>query len=145
MSEIESQRWLGYARSDLEAAETLSASPDHYPRQVCFLAQQAIEKALKAALILEQIVFPFSHDLDRLRNMLPAGWQVKDAYPDLAEMTIWAVEARYPADMPEVLPVDAQQALATARHVLELIDNDFLTRSVDSDNNADTTSAPSNT
>ncbi|CUS03811.2 conserved protein of unknown function [Candidatus Promineifilum breve] len=75
MSESESQRWLGFARSDLEAAETLLASPDHYPRQVCFLAQQAIEKALKAALILEQIVFPFSHDLDRLRNMLPAGWQ----------------------------------------------------------------------
>ncbi len=75
MSEIESQRWLGYARSDLEAAQNLLSSPDHYPRQVCFLAQQAIEKALKAALILEQIVFPFSHDLDRLRNMLPAGWQ----------------------------------------------------------------------
>lgn len=50
----------------------------HYPRQVCYLAQQTIEKALKAALILEQIVFPFSHDLDRLRIMLPAGWQVKD-------------------------------------------------------------------
>ena len=75
--------------------------------------------------------------------MLPAGWQVKDAYPDLAEMTIWAVEACYPADMPEVLPVDAQRSLATARHVLELIDIDFLTRSVNSDNSADTTPPPS--
>lgn len=144
MSESESQRWLGFARSDLEAAETLLASPDHYPRQVCFLAQQAIEKALKAALILEQIVFPFSHDLDRLRNLLPTGWQVKDAYPDLAEMTIWAVEARYPADMPEVLPADAEHALATANHFLDLIDNDFQNRSGTSNNHADATPPPSN-
>lgn len=77
MSKIESQRWLGYARSDLEAARTLLASPDHYPRQICFFAQQSVEKALKAALIIEQIDFPFSHDLDRLRNLLPEAWQVK--------------------------------------------------------------------
>lgn len=93
MSAIEAERWLGYARSDLAAATTLVASPDHYPRQVCFLAQQAAEKALKAALIAQELEFPFTHDLDRLRNLLPDKWAVKKAFPDLAEMTIWAVEA----------------------------------------------------
>jgi len=68
---------MDYARSDLEAARTLMASPDHYPRQVCFLAQQAAEKAIKAALILDQVPFPFTHDLDRLRNLLPEQWRVK--------------------------------------------------------------------
>ncbi len=125
MSASEAQRWLGYARSDLEAAQTLMASPDHYPRQVCFLAQQAAEKALKAALIVERIDFPFTHDLDRLRNLLPERWQVKAAFPDLAEMTIWAVEARYPADMPEVLPMDAQRAITLADRILELIERDL--------------------
>lgn len=102
MSASEAERWLDYARSDLAAARTLVVSPDHYPRQVCFLAQQATEKALKAALIAEAIDFPFTHDLDRLRNLLPDKWAVKKAFPDLAEVTIWAVEVRYPADMPEV-------------------------------------------
>ncbi len=122
MSEGEAQRWLMYARSDSEAAHALMASPDHYSRQVCFLAQQAVEKALKAALIFEQIEFPFTHDLDRLRNLLPDGWQVKASFPNLADMTIWAVEARYPADMPEVLPVDAQHAIQIAYQVLELVE-----------------------
>lgn len=125
MSVSEARRWLSYARSDLEAAQTLMASPDHYPRQVCFLAQQATEKAIKAALIIEQIEFPFTHDLDRLRNLLPEQWQVKAAFPDLADMTIWAVEARYPADMPEVLPVDAEKAIKTAVQVLELVESDL--------------------
>jgi len=29
-------------------------------------------------------------------------------------MTIWAIEARYPADMPEVLSVDATKAIAAS-------------------------------
>jgi putative DNA methylase len=28
-----------------------------------------------------------------LRNLIPAGWQVKDEHPDLAGLTEWAVEA----------------------------------------------------
>jgi HEPN domain-containing protein len=127
MSEIEARRWLGYARSDLEAAQILLASPEHYPRQVCFLAQQAAEKALKAALIAQQIKFPFSHDLDRLRNLLPKAWRIKTLFPDLAELTVWAIEARYPADMPEALPSDAQRAIATAAAILELIEDDLQT------------------
>lgn len=120
-------RWLEYARSDLAAAGTLAADPDHYPRQICYLAQQSIEKALKAALIRQRIEFPFSHDLDRLRNLLPDLWQVKAAFPDLAEMTIWAIEARYPADMPEVLPADAARAIAVAKALLEVIEEDMQT------------------
>jgi HEPN domain-containing protein len=125
MSVKEAERWLGYARSDLAAAEALAASPDHYPRQVCFLAQQAAEKTLKAALIAQEIEFPFTHDLDRLRNLLSDQWAVKKAFPDLAEMTIWAVEARYPADMPEVLESDAKRALKVARAIISHVEDDL--------------------
>lgn len=125
MSASEAERWLGYARSDFAAAKTLLASVDHYPRQVCFLAQQAAEKTLKAALIAQEVEFPFTHDLDRLRNLLPEKWSVKKAFPDLAEMTIWAVEARYPADMPEVLESDAKRALKIANEIIQLTEEDI--------------------
>lgn len=121
-------QWLEYARSDLAAARALWDNPDHYPRQVCYLAQQSAEKALKAALIKQQVEFPFSHDLDRLRNLLPDVWRVKTAFPDLAEMTIWAIEARYPADMPEVLPADAIKAITTAEEIFRLIEEDLLAK-----------------
>ena len=51
------------------------------PRNVCWLSQQAVEKALKAAFVLEGMDFPHIHDLDRLRNSLPEGWPVKKTHP----------------------------------------------------------------
>lgn len=53
----EARRWLVYARDDLAAAEVLAGDPDVSPRQACWLAQQAAEKALKAALCFLQSDF----------------------------------------------------------------------------------------
>jgi HEPN domain-containing protein len=125
MNAAEAARWLAYARSDLDAARALLNDPDHYPRQVCFLAQQAAEKALKAALVLLEIEFPFTHDLDRLRDLIPPGWPVKTEHPDLAGLTIWAVEARYPSDMPDVIEDDAHEALQIAEAVYQNVANDL--------------------
>lgn len=97
----EALRWLRFAREDLLAADSLMAGGTFIPRHVCWLAQQVAEKALKAALVLEGVDFPFRHDLDALRDLLPEGWTVKQQHPDLAELTEWAVEARYPGDWPE--------------------------------------------
>ena len=78
----EALRWLRFAREDLAEAERLLRFPDAVPRHICWLAQQAAEKALKAALILEGVEFPYRHDLDALRNLLPDGWAVKVEHPD---------------------------------------------------------------
>ncbi len=40
-------------------------------------------------------------------------------------MTIWAVEARYPADMPEVLESDAKRALKIANEIIQLTEEDI--------------------
>ncbi len=77
MSAVEAERWLAYAESDLRAARALLDDPDHFPRQVCFLSQQAAEKALKAVLVLANVDFPRSHDLDYLRDLVPGGWHSK--------------------------------------------------------------------
>jgi HEPN domain-containing protein len=107
----ETRRWLRYAREDLSAAESTLNEPDVLPRHVCWLAQQAAEKALKAVLIYLQIEYPRSHDLDMLRNLVPDGWQLKVEHPDLAGLTEWAVEARYPGDWPEAVEADARLAV----------------------------------
>jgi predicted nucleotidyltransferase len=44
---------------------------------------------------LEEVIFPKNHDLDRLRDLLPKGWKVKEEFPDLGALTIWSVESRY--------------------------------------------------
>ncbi len=128
MSTPEAERWLAYARSDLDAAHALLRDLEHYPRQVCFLAQQSAEKALKALLVLLDIEFPHTHDLDRLRESVPPGWRVKVEFPQLYALSIWAVESRYPGDLPEVVESDAQQALRLAEQILQVIEQDFETR-----------------
>ena len=82
-------RWLRYAEEDLRTAESLLGLPHSIPRHACWLAQQAAEKALKAVLTSLQIDYPRTHDLDTLRNLVPDGWQLKDAHPDLVRLTEW--------------------------------------------------------
>jgi hypothetical protein len=65
----ETQRWLRYPREDLEGAETLRERRVVVPRHICWLAQQSVEKALKAILVFLAIDFPRRHDLDALRNL----------------------------------------------------------------------------
>lgn len=65
--------WLTAAEEDLGAARaTLGQREAFVPRQACFSAQQAGEKAVKALAIAAQIDFPFVHDLVRLVTVLPA-------------------------------------------------------------------------
>jgi HEPN domain-containing protein len=70
---IEARRWLRYAVEDLRAAESSLSFDGVQPRHVCWLAQQAAEKALKAVLIFEQLDYPRRHDLDLLFVLTPAG------------------------------------------------------------------------
>jgi len=94
---VETRRWLRYAAEDLRAAKSSMSVSGVRPRHVCWLAQQAAEKALKAILIFEQLEYPRRHDLDLLFNLIPAGWSVRNEQVDLAGLTEWSMEARYPA------------------------------------------------
>ena len=77
MNTSEAKRWMAYAKSDLDAAYALLEKGDFFPRQICFMAQQAGEKALKAVLVFLDISFPLTHDLDHIRELIPEGWEVK--------------------------------------------------------------------
>jgi HEPN domain-containing protein len=85
----------------------------------------------KVALIFLQKDFPKSHDLDALRNLLPDGLRVKSARLDLAGLTEWAVEARYPGDWPEATQADAQTAVQQARGVMKFIVDDLVCNGFD--------------
>ena len=125
MNDLEARKWLAYARSDLDAGWALLRDPEHFPRQVCFLAQQAAEKALKALLISCDIEFPRTHDLDWLRESIPLGCLVKAAFPQLYSLSIWAIESRYPSDMPDLIESDAKEALELAERIYQVTEEDF--------------------
>ncbi len=111
-------RWVRYAGDDLKVAE-LILNHDQVPRAACFNAQQCAEKSIKASLVFLQIPFPKTHDLNRLRDLLPEGWDVKEDFPDLVGISAWAVEPRYPGDLIEATRQDAETAVKQARKIYE--------------------------
>src|SRR5438552_12848795 len=62
------REWLNRARSNLLHAK--SQSPGVYFEDLCFDAQQAAEKALKAVLVQREIGFPYVHDLATLLTLI---------------------------------------------------------------------------
>jgi len=90
----EALRWLRYAREDIDIARRIARGDDPAPRHACFLAQQGAEKALKAALVLDGVSFPFTHDLEALLQYLADGWPDKIAATALEELTEWGAVSR---------------------------------------------------
>lgn len=121
MKASEAEVWLSYAKSDLDAAYTLLDSGDFFPRQICFLAQQAGEKSLKAILVFLDMKFPKTHDLDHIRELIPEGWEVKEKFPELYELSVWAVESRYPGHTPDVVEREARETLLLSEMVFDAV------------------------
>lgn len=121
MKVSEARLWMSYAKSDLDAAYALLERGDFFPRQICFMSQQAGEKALKAILVFLDINFPKTHDLDHIRELIPEGWQVKEAFPELYDLSVWAVESRYPGHTPDVVEYEARETLHLAEAVFDAV------------------------
>jgi uncharacterized protein len=110
--------WMRYAEEDLTTAERMLAGEGFALRWACYLAQQAAEKAIKAVLVEEQIRFPFIHEVDKLRDLVPAHRSVAAVDVDLGALAQWARAARYPpAD--EATESDARAAVEAAREIVE--------------------------
>jgi HEPN domain-containing protein len=89
------REWLNRARSNLKQAEKVI--PGVYLEDLCFSAQQAAEKAIKAVFVHRSVAFPYIHDLSRLLGLLEKGGLKIPKYVSRAdELTRFAVESRYP-------------------------------------------------
>jgi HEPN domain-containing protein len=84
------------AAIDLATAEKLAPDPEMDDRPVGFHAQQAVEKAVKVALMLEGIDFPKTHDLEYLIVLAEKHSIAMEPELESASwLTPWAAEFRY--------------------------------------------------
>lgn len=111
------QMWVELAERDLQKARRLAQEPP-YPEGVCFYAQQAVEKALKArccALGAERV--PRTHDLVELARLVEKlGGEAPPVEP-LDLLSRYAVAARYEVPIPA--PADADEALQMAEDLCD--------------------------
>jgi len=115
-------RFLKKADHDLITARQTLLLPDGPTDTVCFHAQQAIEKALKAWLTFLRVPFPRTHDLIELLDLaLPRLPEMERYRERFAELTEYAVEMRYPDDSFEPPRDEALSALSFADEMVSRI------------------------
>ena len=105
--------WLRYAYSDLELAG-VERSSRVLLEALCFHAQQAAEKALKAVLIACGISFPRTHNVRTLLDLLPQDIILPADVEVAASLTDYAVLSRYPGDVEPVTEEEYQEAVRLA-------------------------------
>jgi HEPN domain-containing protein len=99
------------ATGDLYACRKLADDAEVDDHIIGFHAQQAVEKALKVALVLADSELPHTHDLELLVEQIKeAGTTVPDELSRTEWLTPWAAELRYD----ERIALDRKAALAAA-------------------------------
>jgi HEPN domain-containing protein len=113
--------WLSHARSDLALAR-ISPPEDVMLEGLCFHAQQAAEKALKALLISYNRDYPRTHNIGTLLDLLPETLTIPTEVEQAAGLTDYAVMTRYPGDVEPVSMEEYEQAVHIANTVLEWVE-----------------------
>lgn len=113
--------WLRWASEDFVMAERSHRMEGFVPRGVCMWSHQSGEKAVKALLVAYDIDPPKQHDLARLALRLPASAADALLVIDVDELSRWAIEGRYPADLDEAQEADATRAIQLAGDVLRVV------------------------
>lgn len=110
--------WLTYAKSDLLLAD-IKPPEGVMLDALCYHAQQAAEKALKAILVAHEADFPPTHNLTILRDLVEKRYKLPASVQAVAELTVYAVSSRYPEDAEPVTDqAEVDSAVVIARRVL---------------------------
>jgi HEPN domain-containing protein len=116
--------WLKRARSNLERAKMGKVTQGILYEDLCFDAQQAVEKSLKAILIKLNQSFPKTHSIGILLKLIEeAGVEIPKNINQAKLLTAYAVDSRYPGDYEPVSKEEYEEALKIAEDVFKWLDN----------------------
>lgn len=118
------REWLVHAHSDLKLAKLGQTGQEVLPQQICFHAQQAVEKAFKAVLLLHEIDFPLTHDIEELIDILSqTGISFPPYFQNAGILTPFAVETRYPGYWGKIAEDDVIEAIDLAEKILKWVED----------------------
>jgi HEPN domain-containing protein len=81
--------WVAKAEEDLKtAAHTLKLGRSCPTGPVCFYAQQAVEKYLKACLVSQELEFSKTHDIEEFVWRMPENLRPKFRTPDVESVKV---------------------------------------------------------
>ena len=110
--------WLARAIGDLALARVPLPEQGYY-EDLCFHAQQAAEKAIKAVYKKHDLIFRYTHDLgELLADLMEYGVNIPPEVEAAQILTAYAWEARYPGISEPVTFEEYQEAVQQADDVV---------------------------
>jgi HEPN domain-containing protein len=111
------REWLNRARSNLALAKSNTVGA--FLEDLCFEAQQAAEKAVKAVFVYRGLAFSYTHDLKKLlRRLERRGVKIPKYIRQADELSPFAVLTRYPGFVRPVTKRQHRRAVRIAEAVL---------------------------
>lgn len=114
----ESDRFLSLAYDDREACIALSKIENIKSHIICFHAQQAIEKALKAVIMIKNQPLTRTHDLTECAYQVEElGLHLPVSIETIGLLTPYAVIGRYGGIEDDIVPIE--EAIEMMNIILE--------------------------
>jgi HEPN domain-containing protein len=118
----DARAWLAKAELDLKAAAHEMTAAEALWGDIMFHAQQAAEKAMKAFLAWHDVPFRKTHNLEELgQQCVSLDAMLAPVSHQAVPLTEYAWKFRYPGETAEPDRVAAEEALAAARNVYDVI------------------------
>ena len=115
------EEWLKRARYNFK----LSKSPieeETVLEELCFNAQQAVEKALKGLLVYYKTDPEHTHNINRLLDKLINFTTIPDSIYKTVELTKYAHKTRYPGNFKDISIEEYKRLIAIADNCLDWVD-----------------------
>ena len=114
------EEWLKRAQSSLELAK-FSDNEFIYYEDLCYQAQQAVEKGLKSLLIFYGVEPEKTHNLFILLQELEKYTELHDDLKDVLKLSSFAVQTKYPGDYVPIEKEEYEQSIIIAEKCLKWI------------------------
>jgi HEPN domain-containing protein len=114
--------WIDRAKSSYELSKA-NISTIIYFEDLCYQAQQAVEKSLKGFLIYFDIEPEFTHNIGRLLAELEKYVEIPDTIREAMDLSNYAVQTRYPGEYDEITKDEYGNCLRIAKNCLDWVES----------------------
>lgn len=112
--------WLRRANVNLEKVNEIKDNKKIDGEEVCFECQQASEKALKGVIVHLELVYPRTHSIRALLDLIKNnGYNISSEIWKAERLTYYSAEPRYPGDYEPVSNQEIKEAIKIAKQVVK--------------------------
>jgi HEPN domain-containing protein len=120
------EEWIKRAKGSLKIPKTfinITTDTEFYYEDLCYQAQQAVEKALKGFLIYFEAEPEFTHNIETLLEELVKFTEIPAHIREAIDLTKFAILTRYPGEYEEITKEKYEKSVKTAQDCLDWVEN----------------------